>query len=133
MQTQNGVNMASGTATTAPSTATTAPSTAPLQLAGPSTMEHIVPINVQLVTLDTPSVIQGTKPGVSDEQTMQSTQKYATLPYVPGPTYTAPLPSTAPLPYAAGTSAVCYHAFYVNKAYFTFGLLWSGQSVPFCA
>ena len=31
-QTQNGVNMASGTATTAPSTATTAPSTAPLPL-----------------------------------------------------------------------------------------------------
>ena len=34
VQTQNGVNMASGTATTAPSTATTAPSTAPLPLQG---------------------------------------------------------------------------------------------------
>ena len=43
VQTQNGVNMASGTATTAPSTATTAPSTAPLPLtAGSSTMEPIV-------------------------------------------------------------------------------------------
>ena len=102
--------MASGTATTAPSTATTAPSTAPLQLVGPSTMEPIVPINMQLVTLDTPSVIQGAKPGVSNEQTMQSTQRYGTLPYVPGPpytaplpyaAYTAPLPSTAPLLYAA--------------------------------
>ena len=41
---------------------------------------------------------------------MQSTQSYSTLPYIPGPpytaplpyaAYTAPLPSTAPLPYAA--------------------------------
>ena len=40
-------------------------------------MEPIVPINVQLVALDTPSVIQGAKPGVSNEQTMQSTQRYA--------------------------------------------------------
>ena len=48
VQAQNGVNMASGTATTAPNTATTAPSTAPLQVAGPSTMEPIVPIGVQL-------------------------------------------------------------------------------------
>ena len=30
---------------------------------------------------------------------MQSTQRYGTLPYVPGPPYTPPLPSTAPLPY----------------------------------
>ena len=45
VQTQNGVNMASGTATTAPSTATTAPSTAPLLfMAGPSTIQPIVPI-----------------------------------------------------------------------------------------
>ena len=68
VQTQNRVNMASGTATTAPSTATTAPSTAPLQLAGPSTMEPIVPIYVQLVTLDMPSLIQGAKPGVSNSR-----------------------------------------------------------------
>ena len=101
VQVQNGVNMASGTATTALSTATTAPSTAPLQLAGPSTMEPIVPINVQLVAEDTPSVIQGARPGVSTEQTMQSTQRYGTLPYISGPPYTAPQPSTAPLPYAA--------------------------------
>ena len=87
--------MASGTATTAPSTATMAPSTAPLQLAGPSTMEPIVPINVQLVAQDTPSLVQGAKPGVSNEQTMQSTQRYGTLPYVPGPPYTAPLPCAA--------------------------------------
>ena len=96
MQAQNGVNMASYMATTAPSTA-------PLQLAGPSTMEPIVPINVQLVAQDTPSVIQGAKPGVSNEQTMQSTQRYGRVPYVPGPPYMAPLPTTAPLPYAAYT------------------------------
>ena len=44
VQAQNGVNMA----TTAPNMATTAPSTAPLQVAGHSTMEPIVPIGVQL-------------------------------------------------------------------------------------
>ena len=101
MQAQNGVNMASGTATTAPSTAitarSTAPSMAPLQVAGPSTMEPIV---VQLGQ-DTPSVIQGARPDVRIEQTVQSTQRYGTLPYIPGPQYTAPLPCTAPLPYAA--------------------------------
>ena len=68
VQAQNGVNMASGTATTAPSTATTAP----LQVAGPSTMEPIV---VQLGQ-DTPSVIQGARPDVRIEQTAQSTQRY---------------------------------------------------------
>ena len=90
VQAQNGVKMASGTATTAPSTATTAPSTAPLQVAGPSTMEPIV---VQLGQ-DTPSVIQGVRPDVRIAQTAQSTQRYGTLPYIPGPQYTAPLPST---------------------------------------
>ena len=48
VQAQNGVNMASGTSTTAPSTAITAPSTAPsaapLQVAGPSTMEPLFPL-----------------------------------------------------------------------------------------
>ena len=68
VQAQNGVNMASGTSTTAPSTAITAPSTAPLQLAGPSTMEPIVPIGVQL-SQDTPSVNQGARPDVTIEQT----------------------------------------------------------------
>ena len=101
VQAQNGVSMASGTATTAPSTAitapSTAPSTAPLQVAGPSTME---PIIVQLGQ-DMPSVIQGARPDVRIEQTAQSTQRYGTLPYIPGPQYTAPLPCTAPLPYAA--------------------------------
>ena len=111
VQAQNGVNMASGTATTAPSTATMAPSTAPLPLmAGPSTIEPIVPIVAQLGTQDMPSVIQGARLVVTTEQTMQSTQGYGTLPYVSGPLYTAPLPyvaytaalpSTAPLPYAA--------------------------------
>ena len=67
VQAQNGVNMASGTSTTAPSTAITAPSTAPLQLAGPSTMEPIVPIGVQLGQ-DTPSVNQGARPDVTIEQ-----------------------------------------------------------------
>ena len=103
--------MASCTATTAPSTATTAPSMAPLPLtAGRSTMEPIVPIVAQLGAQDTPSVIQGARPVVSTEQTMQSTQGYGTLPYLSGPpytaplpyaAYTAPLPSTAPLLYAA--------------------------------
>ena len=80
-------------------TATTAPSTAPLPLvAGPSTME---PIGAQLGAQDTPSVIQGARPAISTEQTMQSTQRCGTLPYVSGPPYTSPLPSTAPLPYAA--------------------------------
>ena len=79
MQAQNGVNMASGTSTTAPSTAITSPST------GPSTMEPIVPIGVQLGQ-DTPSVNQGARPDVRIEQTAQ---------------YMAPLPCTAPLPYAA--------------------------------
>ena len=111
VQTQNRVNMASGTATTAPSTATTAPSTANLPLtAGPSTMETIVPIVAILGAQDTPGVIQGARPVVSTEQTVQSTQGYGTLPYVSGPpstaplpyaAYTAPLPSAAPLPYAA--------------------------------
>ena len=93
VQTQNGVNMVLGTATTAPSTATTAPSTAPLPLtAGPSTIEPIVPIVpivAQLGARDTPSVIQGARPVVSTEQTMQSAQRYGTLPYVSGPPYTA--------------------------------------------
>ena len=103
--------MASGTATTAPSTATTAPSTAPLLLrAGSSTMEPIVPIVAQLGAQDTPSVIQGARPVVITEQTMQSTQGYGTLSYLSCRPYTAPLlytaytsplPSTAPLPYAA--------------------------------
>ena len=47
---------------------------------------------------DTPSVLQGARPDVGTEQTAQSTQRYGTLPYIPGPQYTAP---TAPLPYAA--------------------------------
>ena len=100
VQAQNGVNMASGTSTTAPSTAITAPSTAPLQVAGPGTMEPTVPIGEQLGQ-DTPSVIQGARPDVRIEQTAQSTQRYGTLPYIPGPQYTAPLPCTALLPYAA--------------------------------
>ena len=101
VQAQNGVNMASGTSTVAPSMAifftapSTAPSTAPLQLAGPSTMEPIVPIGVQLGQ-DTPSVIQGARPDVRIEQTVQSTQRYGTLPYTPGPQYMAPLPYAAP-------------------------------------
>ena len=99
VQTQNGVNMASCTATMAPSTATTAPSTAPAMLltAGPSTIEPIVPIVAPLGAQGTPSVIQRARPVVSTEQTMQSAV-YGTLPY------TAPLPYaayTAPLPYAA--------------------------------
>ena len=102
VQSQNGVNMALDTATTAPSTATTAPSTARLVLtAGPSTIEPIVPIVAQLGAQDKPSVIQGARPVVSTEQTMQSTQRYGTLPYVSGPPYAALLLSTAPLPYAA--------------------------------
>ena len=102
VQAQNGVNMASGTATTAPSTATTAPSTAPLPLvAGPSTMDSFVPIGAELGAQDTPSVNQGARPAINTEETMQSSQRYGTLPYSTGPPYTAPLPSTAPLPYAA--------------------------------
>ena len=105
VQAQNGANMASGTATMVPSTATTAPSTAPLPLtAGQSSTEPLVPIVVQIEAQDTPSVIQGARPVISTEQTMQSTQVYGTLPYFSGPPYTAPLPSTAPLPYSVYTA-----------------------------
>ena len=64
VQVQNGVNMASGTATMAPSTATTAPSTAttaPMALplmAGPSTPSTIEPI-VPIVALLTRPVLLG--------------------------------------------------------------------------
>ena len=116
VQAQNGVNMASGTAITAPSTAITAPSTAPstahLQVAGPSTMEPIV----EQLGQDTPSVIQGARPEVRIEQTTQSTQRYGTLLYIPGPQYTAPLPHyTAPLPqYTAPTAPLLYAAPYAT-------------------
>ena len=110
VQTQNGVNMASATATTAPSTANYSTQYGTPLMAGQSTIEPIVPIVAQLGAQDMPSVIQGARPVVSTEQTMQSTQRYGTLPYVSSPPYTAPLtyagytaplPSTAPLPYAA--------------------------------
>ena len=116
VQAQNGVNMASGMSTTAPSTAitaqSTAPSRAPLQVAGPSTMEPAVPIGEQ-VGQDTSSVIQGTRPEVRLEQTVQPPQMYgaqpymtgqqytAHQPYISGQQYTAPLPCTAPQLYAA--------------------------------
>ena len=66
---------------------------------------------------DTPSVIQGARPDVRIEQTAQSTQRYGrTLPYIPGPQYTAPLPHfTAPLPqYTAPTAPLPYVALYAN-------------------
>ena len=87
VQVQNGVNMASGTATRAPSTATTAPSTAPTApamplTAGPSTIELIVPIVVPLGAQGTPSVIQRARPVVrTEQQTMHSTEVYGPLPY----------------------------------------------------
>ena len=93
VQTQNGVNMVSGTTTTAPSTA--------------GTIEPIVPIGAQLGAQDTPSVIQGARPVVSTEQTMQSTQRYGTLPYcrIRHPCRTLP-------------------CLLVRKAFFPNGLLW---------
>ena len=109
VQAQNGANMALGHyGTTAPSTS----STAPLQVAGPSTMEPIV----EQLGQDTPSVIQGARPDVRIEQTTQSTQRNGTLPYIPGPQYTAPLPQyTAPLPqYKAPTAPLPYAAPYAN-------------------
>ena len=112
VQAQNGANMASGMATKAQRTSTTAPSTAPLQVAGPSTMEPIV----EQLGQDTPSVIQDARPDVRIEQTAQSTQRYGTLPYIPGRQYTAPLPQyTAPLPqYTAPTAPLPYTAPYAN-------------------
>ena len=96
---QTRVNMASGMSTTAPSMAitaqSTAPSTAPLQVAGPSTMEPAVPIGEQ-VGQDTPSVIQGARPEVRIEQTAQPPQMYGAQPYISGQQYTAPLPCTHP-------------------------------------
>ena len=64
-------------------------------------MESVVPIVANVIVQDTPNVIQGTRPAIHNEQTMQSTERFGTLPYISGPPYTAPLPSTAPLPYAA--------------------------------
>ena len=99
VQAQNGVNMASGTATTAPSTVTTASSTAPLPLvAGPCTMESLIPIDAQLGGQDMPSVNQGARPAISTEQTVHVYSEIRHPAVLP---YTAPLPSTAPLPYAA--------------------------------
>ena len=83
-----------------------------MQVAGPSTIEPIV----EQLGQDTPSVIQGARPDVRIEQTVQSTQRYGTLPYIPGPQYTAPLPHfTAPLPqYTAPTAPLLYVAPYAN-------------------
>ena len=59
---------------------------APLPLvAGPSTMDPFVLIGAQLRAQDTPSVNQGARPAISTKQTMQSTQRYGTLPYITGP------------------------------------------------
>ena len=66
VQVQNGVNMASSTATTTPSTAPTAPAM-PLT-AGPSTIEPIFPIVAPLGAQGTPSVIQRARPVISTEQ-----------------------------------------------------------------
>ena len=80
VQVQNGANMASSTATTAPARPLTAgPST-------PGTIEPIVPIVVPLGAQGTPSVtipIQTARPVVSTNQgTMQSTAlPYTALPY----------------------------------------------------
>ena len=84
------------------------------QVAGPSTMEPIV----EQLGQDMPSVIQGARPDVRMEQTAQSTQRYGTLPYIPGPQYTAPLPHyTAPLPqYTAPTAPLPYVAPYANMS-----------------
>ena len=124
VQAQNGVNMASGTATTAPSTA-------PLPLiAGTSTMEPIFPIGAQRAQ-ETPNVIQGARPAISTEQTMQSTQRYGTLPYVSGPPYTAPLPSTAPLLYTAYTAPLPYAAMPAMSARPTVPMGYYGQGNQF--
>ena len=65
---------------------------------------------------DMPSVIQGARPDVRIEQTAQSTQRYGTLPYIPGPQYMAPLPQyTAPLPqYTAPKAPLPYAAPYAT-------------------
>ena len=85
--------------------ATTAPSMAPTAMplmAGTSTIEPIVPIVAPLGAQGMPSVIQRARPVISTEQRMQSTAVYGTLPYAsPAMPYMAPLPSTAPLPYAS--------------------------------
>ena len=74
------------------------------QTAGQSSTEPLVPIVVQIEAQDTPSAIQGARPVIGSEQTMQSAQVYGTLRYFSGPPYTATLPSTAPLPYSAYTA-----------------------------
>ena len=115
VQAQNGVNMASGTATTAPSTAitapSTAPSTAPLQVAGPSTMEPIVVQDRMLELSRLRSLLRGTAP-------------CRTFPAAVYCTYGTP----------AIRCPVCYYASsYVSKACSTNGLLWSGQLCSLCA
>ena len=93
VQTQNGVNMASGTVTTAPSTA-------PLPLtAGPSTIEPIVPIVAPLGAQDRPSVTQElrTRP-VSFKELGRSLVRSRQCSLLQD---MAPLLSTAPLSYAA--------------------------------
>ena len=71
---------------------------------------------VEQLGQDTPSVIQGARLDVRIEQTAQSTQRYGTLQYIPGPQYTAPLPQyTAPLPqYTAPTAPLPYAAPYAT-------------------
>ena len=144
VQAQNGVNMASGMSTTAPSTAikaqSMAPSTAPLQVAGPSTMEPAVPIGEQ-VGQDMSSVIQGARPEVRMEQTAQPPEMYgaqpymtgqqytAHQPYISGQQYTAPLPCTAPQPYAAPYAPAMSAKPALSMGYYGQG----NQLVPFCA
>ena len=119
VQTQNGVNMASGTATTAPSTA-------PLPLAaGPSTIEPIVSIVAPLGAQGTPSIIQELGRSLVLSRLCSLLQN--TAPCRMSPACCIRHPCRSPV---YGTPAVRCHACYVSKAFLPNGLLWSGQSVP---
>ena len=126
VQTQNGVNMSSGTATTAPSTA-------PLPLtAGPSTIEPIV----------APLGAQWTRPvsfkelGRSLVLSRQCSLLQYTAPCRMSPACRIRHPCRLRHPcrmlriqHPCHLRHPC-HACYVSKAFFPNGLLWSGQSVP---
>ena len=98
VQVQNGVNMASSTATTASARPLTA------GLSTPGTIEPIVPIVVPLGAQGgtSPIPIQTARPVIStDQRTMQS----AALPYMAPPYSSLAMPSTA-LPYSAMPSVM---------------------------
>ena len=126
VQAQNGVNMASGMSITAPSTAITAPSTAPSM--GPSTMEPIAPIGVQLGQ-DTPSVNQGARPDVTIEQTASLLRGTA-----PCRTFLVrSIRHPCRVLHPCRTLLLMFLCLLCQQGLLYQWVIMSGQSVPFCA